>query len=75
MNRTIISAQALRLFQERGYENVTDQDICDACEITKPTFYRYVPSKEELVLEVYDDITIRLSQRLLAVAGAARQVL
>ena len=70
MNRTIISAQALRLFQERGYENVTVRDICDACEITKPTFYRYVPSKEELVLEVYDDITIRLSQRLLAVAGS-----
>ena len=70
MNRTIISAQALRLFQERGYENVTVQDICDACEITKPTFYRYVPSKEELLLEVYDDITIRLSQRLLEVAGS-----
>lgn len=70
MDRETITSQALALFQERGYESVTVQDICDACGITKPTFYRYVPSKESIVVAVYDDITMQLSQRLLRVAGS-----
>ena len=40
---------ALHLFYERGFKNVSVMDICDACDITKPTFYKYVPSKEEIL--------------------------
>lgn len=49
-----IRQQALKMFQERGYQQVTIMDICNACQITKPTFYKYAGSKEELVLDLYD---------------------
>lgn len=49
-----IKKQALSLFRDRGYQQVTIVDICDACQITKPTFYKYAGSKEDLVLDLYD---------------------
>ena len=36
------------------YNNVTIQDICDELHITKPTLYKYVNAKEELILDLYD---------------------
>lgn len=55
MKKTI-KAEALNLFQERGYQNVTVMDICEACHITKPTFYKYAGKKEDLIVDLYDDI-------------------
>ena len=52
-----ISNKAIQLFLEKGYSNVTIQNICDELHITKPTFYNYIHSKEELILDLYD-ITI-----------------
>lgn len=52
-----INRTAIELFLERGYAQVTIQDICQACGITKPTFYKYAGSKENLILDLYD-ITI-----------------
>ncbi len=49
-----IKQKALELFLEQGYNNVTVMDICNACGITKPTFYKHAGSKEELVLDLYD---------------------
>lgn len=54
ITKETIKKQALALFQERGYNHVTIMDICGACQITKPTFYKYAGSKEELVLDLYD---------------------
>ena len=28
--------------------------ICEHCDITKPTFYKYVNSKDDLILNLYD---------------------
>ena len=28
--------------------------ICEHCDITKPTFYKYVDSKNDLILNLYD---------------------
>ena len=28
--------------------------ICGHCDITKPTFYKYVDSKDDLILNLYD---------------------
>jgi len=54
INKEEISNIALELFSSKGYNNVTINDICDACEITKPTFYKYAGSKDELILDLYD---------------------
>lgn len=49
-----IKNKALELFLNKGYNNVTILDICKELNITKPTFYKYVNSKEELILDLYD---------------------
>lgn len=55
MKKTIKDA-ALKLFLQRGYQNVTVVDICEACNITKPTFYNHIGKKEYLIIDLYDDI-------------------
>ena len=44
-----IIQKSLDLFRQRGYDAVSVQDICDACDITKPTFYKYLASKQTLL--------------------------
>lgn len=44
-----IITKSLALFYEKGFEKVSVLDICQACHITKPTFYKYIDSKEELL--------------------------
>ncbi|GAA3386648.1 TetR family transcriptional regulator [Cryptosporangium minutisporangium] len=45
-----ISAVAISLFLERGFDDVSVADIAEAAEVSKPTLFRYFPSKEDLVL-------------------------
>ena len=54
MSKEEISKAAIHLFLEKVYSHVTIQDICDEIKITKPTFYNYISSKEELILDLYD---------------------
>lgn len=56
---------AFLLFRERGYDNVTVNDICDACGITKPTFYYHLSSKEEILSRFYDGVIQDMASRLL----------
>jgi len=49
-----INDVAIKLFLEKGYTQVTINDICEACGITKPTFYKHAGSKENLILDFYD---------------------
>lgn len=49
-----ISEAAIQMFLEKGYSNVTIQNICDQLNITKPTFYNYINAKEDLILDLYD---------------------
>ena len=63
--RDFIINQAYELFMQRGYNAVTVQDICNACNISKPTFYYHLRSKEEIILNIYDPIVKNLTGHLL----------
>ncbi|MDJ1475224.1 TetR/AcrR family transcriptional regulator [Bacillus sp. LS15-K4] len=52
--KELIFLKAVQLFQERGYENVTVQDITTACGIAKGTFFNYFPKKENILLFLGD---------------------
>ncbi len=45
--RAEVAATVQDLVLERGYEETTVDDICAAAEISRSTFFRYFPSKEE----------------------------
>lgn len=45
-----IQETALDLFDERGFANVTIEEIADAAEVSPSSVYRYFGTKEQLVL-------------------------
>jgi AcrR family transcriptional regulator len=53
-----IQEAALDLFDERGFENVTIEEIAEAAEVSPSSVYRYFRTKEGVVL--YDEFDFRL---------------
>lgn len=54
-----IQEHALRLFKEQGYEATTVEQIAEAAEVSPSTFFRYFPTKEDVVLhDALDPIMI-----------------
>jgi len=49
-----IRQTAMRLFQERSFEEVTLNDICEASGINRHTFYYHFKSKDDLLDHYYD---------------------
>ena len=49
--RRAIQAAALLLFETQGYEHTTVEQIAEAAETSTTTFYRYFPTKEDVVLD------------------------
>lgn len=47
-----IIATAWELFQRKGYRGVTVDEICDQCNLTKPTLYYHFNDKEGLFVSV-----------------------
>lgn len=52
--RAAIQQHALRLFRAQGYAATTVEQIAAAVEVSPSTFFRYFPTKEDVVL--YDDL-------------------
>lgn len=48
--RDAIGDAAVSLFLAHGFDRVSVNDIATAAEISKPTLFRYFPTKEDLVL-------------------------
>jgi AcrR family transcriptional regulator len=49
--RASIREHALRLFREQGYHATTVEQIAEAAEISPSTFFRYFPTKEDVVIQ------------------------
>jgi AcrR family transcriptional regulator len=81
--RAAIRQHALRLFREQGYDETTVEQIAAAAEVSPSTFFRYFPSKEDVVIQ--DDYDPQLAEAfraqppelnpLQALRGAVRAVL
>lgn len=48
--RAAIRDHAMRLFREQGYAETTVDQIADAAEVSPSTFFRYFPTKEDVIL-------------------------
>ncbi|OQS14790.1 hypothetical protein B0T36_11980 [Nocardia donostiensis] len=62
--RRAIQEHALRLFGQQGYENTTVKQIAEAAEVSERTFFRYFPTKEDVVL--WDDLDFSFVARFRA---------
>jgi AcrR family transcriptional regulator len=51
--KVTIQRIALGLFREQGYENTTIDQIAEAAEVSRPSVFRYFPTKADIV---FDDI-------------------
>ena len=59
--RTAIQREAMRLFQEQGYEETTIEQIAEAVEISPSTFFNYFRTKEDVVFyDPYDPLFISM---------------
>lgn len=66
--KQIIIDMAFTLFKENGYDATTINDICDACQITKTTFYRYLDSKEDILTYFFNTIDYEVNDILIQMA-------
>jgi AcrR family transcriptional regulator len=81
--RADIQRQALRLFREHGYEATTVSQIAAAAEVSESTFFRYFPTKEDVVLwDAFDPLILDALRRqppelapVAALRAAFREVL
>ena len=55
---SIIINTSCNLFIEKGYSNVSVNEICSACSITKPTLYYHFKSKEDILYEYFRTLII-----------------
>jgi len=53
LKREAVILAAARAFRDRGYHNTSLDDVAAALNVTKPTVYSYVRSKEELLFECF----------------------
>lgn len=62
--KTLLFQTALGLFRERGYDNVSVKDICEAAGVTRNAFYYHYKSKEEIVVSYFHNSEF-IQERLL----------
>ncbi|OAV55944.1 TetR family transcriptional regulator [Rhizobium sp. WYCCWR10014] len=64
--RARIENAAMTLFLQRGFEATTIEDITEAADVSKRSFFDYFPSKEEVVFAWQDAFADRLMAAIAA---------
>lgn len=62
--QTELTTVAQDLFLAQGYDNTTVDQIAAAAGMSKRTFFRYFPSKDDLVIGKYDLFADRMAEAL-----------
>jgi len=62
--QTELTSVAQDLFLAQGYEDTTVEQIAAAAGMSKRTFFRYFPSKDDLVIGKYDLFADRMAEAL-----------
>ncbi|WP_178075830.1 TetR/AcrR family transcriptional regulator [Paenibacillus oralis] len=62
--KTAIIEAAFQLFEEKGFALTTIDEIAKASGMTKPSFYKYFPGKEDLLLEVIEIFAEELEEKV-----------
>lgn len=60
---------AIDLFKEKGYNQVSIKDICDAAQVTRNAFYYYFESKDLIFDAIGDYVSYIAKQRFLSSIG------
>jgi len=63
--RAAIREHGMRLFEEQGYAATTIDQIAEAADVSQSTFFRYFPTKEDVVLtDDYDPMIVAAMRAL-----------
>jgi AcrR family transcriptional regulator len=60
--REALTAAAIDLFQARGYEETTVDEIAAAAGVGRRTFFRYFPSKEDVIFPDHEARLLRVAE-------------
>jgi AcrR family transcriptional regulator len=60
--RALLHQAHLKLMLERGYDGVTVEDICEAANVGRSTFYAHYPNKEALHRDGLEALRRRLTE-------------
>lgn len=62
--RDRLAQAAFDLFNERGYEQATVDDIAERAGLSRATFFRHYPSKEDVIFPDHDRLLTQVRDRL-----------
>lgn len=68
-----IKNTAAHLFQKKGFENTTIDEIAQLCELSKASIYLYFKSKDDLFYTIIENVINEFSQHIGRMANNTRE--